>query len=59
MSSKDCIYCKLFEKEIASGLCSEIGAVLCKTLLKDSVPELSEFTREEIDHACDNCPYAN
>lgn len=51
------IYCKFFGKEISVGLCEEVLSVSCRLLKKEAVPEISDYTREEIDHACDGCPY--
>jgi len=59
MEYDNLIKCKFLKKEIDIGLCEDIFCVSGRYLKREAVPELSEFTREEIDHACDNCPYAN
>ena len=59
MQNEDMIHCKLFNKDIDIGLCSEVGAVLCQTLQFSSVPELNGYAREEIKSACDSCKYSD
>ena len=57
MECDDTVKCKLFKKEIDTGLCTEVVAVMCKMLKFDSVPEIKDFTREDIENACNSCPY--
>ena len=57
MGSNNELHCKLFRKNISLGLCSEIGAAASRMLRWDAVPEIAEFTRDEVIHACDTCPH--
>ncbi len=50
------VKCPLFRANIDSGLCAEIMNI--GTLIKKSaVPEVEQFTEDQIRKACDNCPY--
>lgn len=53
------IRCKFLKKDISIGLCEEIFHVSARLLKREAVPEVDKYTRDELDHACDNCPYIN
>lgn len=59
MSKDNVIVCPLLGQEIAIGLCSDISAAAGRMLKKSAVPELDQFSLEQIQDACDHCPHAD
>jgi len=59
MSESNLIKCKLLKKEISMGLCQEIFSVSCKQLKREAVKEIDGYTQEEIEKACESCPYTD
>lgn len=59
MSENNLIKCKLLKKEIAAGLCQDIFSVSCKLLKRETVKEIDGHTQEEVEKACESCPYTD
>lgn len=52
----DVVKCPLLKMEIDIGLCAEI--LFSGTLIrKSAVPEIDQFTQEEVNQVCASCPY--
>lgn len=59
MEKDNKLFCPLLRAQISEGLCAEIMAVSTRTLKQSAVPEISQFSQEQIVKACEDCPYLN